>query len=365
MTAKSKSAAEPRKHTTPIRRVPGAAPGTLSVNPSWPRPKIRVIAYGPDDFVEQDVSDPAELPALLARWPVTWIDVVGLGDAETIGRLGETFDLHRLALEDVVNVDQRAKVEEFEGVLFLVGRMASWPDPAVTEQLSLFCGSNFVLTFQERDGDCFEGIRERLRSGRRKIRNSATDYLTYALLDAVIDSYFPVVEQLGEELEALEDRVVHRPDKNDVAAIQQVKATLVTLRRTVWPHRDLVEDLLRAESSLIDEGTLVYLRDCGDHAAQIMDLVESYRETCSDLITLYMSSVSNRMNEVMKVLTVIATIFIPLGFVAGVYGMNFNPERSPFNMPELDWFYGYPFAIGVMVVVAAGFLVFLRRRGWW
>jgi magnesium transporter len=324
-----------------------------------------VIAYGPEDLVEQEISDPAELPALLSRWPVTWIDVVGLGDAEVIRKLGEMFDLHRLALEDVVNVDHRAKVDEFDGALFIVGRMASWPDPAVTEQLSVLCGRNFVLTFQEREGDCFDGVRGRLRSGRRKIRGSASDYLTYALLAAVIDSYFPVVEALGEQLETLEDRVVQSPDEDAVAEIQKIKSALVTLRRTVWPHRDLVEDLLQVDSPPMTTGTLVYLRDCGDHVAQIMDLVENYRETCSDLITLYMSSVSNRMNEVMKVLTVIATIFIPLSFIAGVYGMNFNPERSPFNMPELNWFFGYPLAIGVMLVVAAAFLIFLRRRGWW
>jgi magnesium transporter len=365
VSAQSEDSARPQTRLTPVRRIPGASPGSLSVHPDWPRPKIRVLAYGPGDHVERGIDDPAELPALLERWPVTWIDVVGLGDAEVLEKLGSLFGLHRLALEDVVHTDQRAKVEEFESLLFVVGRMASWPDPATTEQVSLFCGSNFVLTFQEREGDCFERIRERVRSGKRKIRSSGSDYLVYALLDAIIDSYFPVVERLGEQLEALEDRVVDNPDQDTVAVIQEIKSTLVTLRRTALPHRDLIDELLRPESDLVEESTLVYLRDCRDHAAQIMDLVESYRETCLDLVTLYMSSVSNRMNEVMKVLTVIATLFIPLSFIAGLYGMNFNPERSPFNMPELDWFYGYPFVLGVMLVVAAAFLVYLRRKGWW
>jgi magnesium transporter len=347
-----------------VRREPGTAPGTLSVPAEWPEPKIRIMAYGPDDYVERGIDDPSALQESLERWPVTWIDVRGLGDAEVIAELGASFGLHRLAVEDVVNVDQRAKVEEFDRHLFVVGRMASLPDPAATEQLSLFCGASFVLTFQEREGDCLEGVRQRIRSGTGKIRKAGSDYLAYALLDAIIDSYFPVVEHLGMELEALEDEVVERPAKETVASIQEIKAALVTLKRTVWPHRDLVDDLLRGESDLVNEDTLVYFRDCRDHAAQIMDLVESYRETCSDLVTLYMSSASNRMNEVMKVLTVIATIFIPLSFIAGLYGMNFNPERSPFNMPELNWFLGYPFALVVMLMVAAAFLIYLRRKGW-
>jgi magnesium transporter len=335
----------------------------LSIDPNAPKPVIRVLAYGPDGFEEKEIHRPAKLTAFLQKWPVTWVNVTGLGDATVIEKIGEVFGLHRLALEDVVHVDQRPKVDEYEGHVFVVSRMPG-QDRAGTEQVSLFAGKGFVLTFQEREGDCFEGVRDRIRAGRKRLAESGPDYLTYALLDSLIDSYFPVVEKLGERLEQTEGDVVERPSATTVAEIQQVKSVLVSLRRAISPHRDVINGLLRGQSGFFEESVHIYLRDCNDHVLQIVDLVESYREICSDLVNLYLSSVSNRMNEVMKVLTVIATIFIPLSFIAGLYGMNFDPGVSPFNMPELSWYWGYPFALGLMLLVGIGFVVYLRFKKW-
>ena len=343
---------------------PGAPPGTLVVDASAPPPVIRVMAYGPDTLVEKQIADPREIKDLLGRHRVTWINVEGLGDAGTLGLLGEIFGLHPLALEDVVNVQQRAKLERYGDLQFVVVRMAILETRVQTEQVSLFLGKDFVLTFQERPGDCFEPVRERIRSGRVRIRGGGADYLTYALLDTLIDGFFPLLEAYGERIEEMEDRVVQRPDQRTLGRIHTIKRDLLTIRRTIWPQRELINSLLRDPIPLITDETRVYLRDCYDHAVQIIDMVESYREMASGLMEVYLSSLSNRMNEVMKVLTIIATIFIPLGFIAGVYGMNFNTDRSPWNMPEVNWYWGYPAALGLMVVVAGAMLTYFRRKGW-
>lgn len=348
------------------RHAPGSSPGTLAVEPHWPRPEIRVLAYGPESCEEVEVRDPAVIPDLLHKWSVTWIDVVGLGDAETLEKLGEMFKIHRLALEDVLNPEHRAKAEEYDDHLFIIARMvaAATPDPCDTTQLSLFCGEKFVLTFRDQPGDCFDGVRERIRAARGRIRAAGADYLTYALIDATIDSYFPAVEQLEECLEDLEQGVFDRTDRDTVARIQKIKADLIRLRRVTWPHREMLGVLAREDTGFISGPTRVYLRDCGDHVLQITELIDSYREMCNDLVHVCLSNVSNRANEIMKVLTVIATIFIPLSFIASLYGMNFDTERSPWNMPELDWYFGYPFALAIMAAVAAGFLLYLRSRRW-
>jgi magnesium transporter len=280
-----------------------------------------------------------------------------------IERLGAMFGLHRLALEDVVTGWQRAKLDDYEDHLFIVGRMVE-PDGASTEQLSLFLGKRFVLTFQERRGDCFDPVRQRIRSEGTRIRNAGPDYLVYALIDGIIDSYFPIVERIGDRLEALEAAVATAAERQTVIDIQEAKSTVIGLRRAIWPHRDLLAALLREEDETIAPRTKIYLRDCHDHAAQLMDLVESYREVCTDLVNVYLSSASHRLNEVMKVLTLIATIFMPLSFIAGIYGMNFDRQRSPWNMPELAWYLGYPFSLVLMLGVAVGFVFYFRRKGW-
>ena len=341
----------------------GSPPGTLHIATDAHTPALHAIAYHGDDFVEKDLSQPGDVTELLDQWPITWLNVAGLGDADTIAELGRIFGLHPLALEDVVHMHQRAKVEQYGERLFIVARMAQRNAALETEQLSIFVGKNFVLTFLEDPGDCFEPVRSRLRGGGR-LREASSGYLAYSLLDSVIDAYFPVVEAYAERLDRLEDRVIARPNRRAIAEIHSAKHDLRTLRRIVWPLREAVNSLVRDPSPLIDDDTRVHLRDCYDHLVQIIDLVETYRELGSDLTDLYLSSLSNRMNEIMKVLTIIATIFMPLSFITGLYGMNFSPERSPWNMPELRWRYGYPFALGLMVLTVLAMLGYFRRKGW-
>lgn len=341
----------------------GAAPGTLIIEESWPRPRIDVIVYGPDDVREIRGVSPDELVAFRKKWPVVWVNIVGLGDEATLRQIGRLFGMHRLALEDVVTLHQRAKVEPFGDQLFVVARMMDAAEMK-SEQLSLFMTEGVVLTFQEREGDCFDHVRARIRERQGIIRSSGADYLVYALLDATIDSYFPLIEVLGMTLSDLEDEVLEHPEKSTAERIHETKRQLIGLRRNIWPHREMLSALDRGTSNLLQPETRVHLRDVYDHAIQIIDLVESYREVSSDLMGLYLSSVSNRMNEVMKVLTIFATIFMPLGFIAGLYGMNFDPEVSRWNMPELGWSFGYPFALGLMAASAGALLYVLRRKGW-
>ncbi|HEY5598746.1 MAG TPA: magnesium/cobalt transporter CorA, partial [Kiloniellales bacterium] len=320
--------------------------------------------YGPADVEEVEAARLEDIAKNRGKWPVVWVNVDGLRDLDFIRAIGEMFGLHRLALEDVVNVHQRPKVEEYEDHLFVVSRMIAVDDAPHTEQISLFLGDGYLLTFQETVGDCFDPVRDRIRRHRGLIRESGADYLTYALLDAVIDGYFPVLEDYGEELEILEDTVLAAPLREHVGQIHEMKRNFLTLRRAIWPQREMISALSRNTSKQVSDQTRVYLRDCYDHTIQLIDILETYREVASGLVDVYLSSVSARMNEIMKVLTIIATIFIPLGFIAGVYGMNFNQGVSPWNMPELSWYFGYPVALGLMAAVAGGLLFFFRRRGW-
>ena len=347
------------------RTPPGAPPGTLIADPAAPKPTVTLMAYSGDDYTEQVVRNVNDVRDALARWPVTWINVDGLGDVDLIARLADILNLHRLAIEDTVNTHQRAKVEQYSNHLYMVMHMPSPGDGIHTEQVSLFLGSNFVVTFQEgRPGDPFGPVRDRIRSGAANLRQAGADYLAYSLMDAIIDAYFPVLENLGEAMEDMEQEIFTHPTRATASRVHQTKRDLMTIRRATWPLRDALNSLLRDPSPLITPDTRLYLRDCYDHTVRIIDFVETYRELGSDLTDLYLSSISQRMTEVMKVLTIIATIFIPLTFIAGLYGMNFNTERSPWNMPELTWYYGYPALLGVMATVAIGMLLFFRRKGW-
>jgi magnesium transporter len=346
------------------RTPPGATPGTVAVDPAAPRPTIRVIRYGPDTFQETRIDNLDGLDQLPGRVPVMWIDVQGLGHAETITRLGEIFNLHPLALEDVVNTHQRAKVDDYGEHLFIVARMLTRSDHLDSEQLSLFLGANVVLTFQEKPGDCFEPVRERLRKAKGRIRSEGTDYLAYALLDAVVDAYYPILEQYGDSLDRLDEEISAQAPPDTIARLHQTRSDLLLLRRAIWPFREGLGQLAREPHPLISSSTRLFLRDCHDHAVQIIDLVEICREMCADLRDYYLSAINNRMSEIMKVLTIMATIFIPLGFLAGLYGMNFDPEVSAWNMPELRWPFGYPLALGVMVLVAGSQIWYFWRRGW-
>jgi magnesium transporter len=347
------------------RRVPaGAAPGTLIADPEALPPNIAVITYGPQEFSEHTNQTVEAIAPMIGQMPVTWVNVNGLGDVDVIGRLGELFDIHGLALEDVINTHQRPKVEEYEDHLFIVIRMSPPWGELRTEQLSVFLGDNYVLTFQERPGDGFERIRERIRNGRGKVRQAGADYLTYALLDSVVDGFFPVLEAYDEQLEALEDRALGGPTSDLMEDIHQAKRELITLRRSLLPQQELFHSLVRDEIPLVTAQTRFYLRDCYDHIIRLTEILESHRETASSLLDLYHSSLSTRMNESMKVLTIIATVFIPLSFVAGVYGMNFEQSVSPWNMPELSWKYGYIYALGLMATIAGALVIFFRLKGW-
>lgn len=352
-----------RRHTRQ-RLPPGTSPGTIAPDPDAPPPTVRVLAYGPHEMTEFAVDDLATVRSMRHHWPVLWVNVDGLGGAETIRELGEIFGLHRLALEDVVNVPQRDKVEEYGDHLFVVARMAMLAPQPITEQISLFLGRDFLLTFQERSGDPLDPVRERIRGAHGRIRGAGPDYLAYAVLDAIVDHYFPVLEAYGERLDTLEDEILEGASRAAMHRLHGVKRELMGLRRAVWPKRETLNALMRDPNDLIADETRVYLRDCYDHAIQIMDLTETYRDLAASLTDLYLSSVSNRMNEIMKVLTIFSAIFIPLGFIAGVYGMNFDRSVSPLNMPELGWYWGYPFALSVMAGVALGLLGFFWRKGW-
>ena len=345
------------------RRAPGAAPGTLSFEADAPPPVLRVFGISADGVEERELTDVDDLDAWLGRWSVVWVDVLGMGQGSELRALAARLGLHPLAMEDVVNLGQRAKLEAYEDHMFLVARMAHAGD-AATEQLSLFFGEGWVLTVQERAGDCFDGVRGRLNDPSRQIRGRGADYLAYALLDSVIDSYFPALDAIGDVMEDLEEAVLKRPSPEVAQAIHHARRTTIALRRAIVPHRDAVHSLTRDPHPLIAEETRVFLRDVYDHVLRVTDLVETYRELAGDAISTYMTIVSNRMNEVMKVLTIIATIFIPLSFIAGLYGMNFDPGASPWNMPELGWRLGYPFALGLMLAVGLGMLTYMWRKGW-
>jgi len=338
----------------------GARPGTLVIDEKAGKPTIQVFEYTEDDVREHEHVEADEVKRFLQSDTRIWIDVKGLGDEKILRTIGEALALHPLALEDIVNVPQRPKVEPYDQHLLIVTRMVSLKanQEINAEQVSILVGKNYVATFQERPGDLFDPIRTRLRQGKGPIRRLGCDYLAYALLDAVIDGYYPVLESYGEFLEALEDRIVQTPEPSVLMAVHDAKRDLLALRRGIWPQREAVNSLLRDDSPFVSDEVRVYLRDCYDHCVQIMDAVETYRELVGGLMDVYLSSVGNRQNEVMKVLTIMASIFIPLTFLAGIYGMNFQ------HMPELASKWGYPILLTVMLVTAAGMVLYFRVKGW-
>lgn len=358
---------------------PGTAPGTITVSPDAARPRIDVLSFGPDpaaDIHRQTIGSLAELPPLPPGHQVRWISVTGLGDARLLEAIGRRFRIHPLTLEDIANSVQRPKVEPYPEYLFIVARAPVvgrstadlTPDPDIaaellqTEQIAICVGRDFVLTFQERHDEVFEQLRARLRGG-DAIRTHGTDYLAYAILDATIDAFFPLLEAYGERVDHLEARVINSPTIAQIAHIHDLKRNLLTARRAVWPQREMLNALVRDETPFISGQTRLFLRDCYDHTIQLIDTIETYREVASGLVDILLSSQSNRMNEIMKVLTIIATIFMPLSFIAGIYGMNFDTE-SPWNMPELHWRFGYVAALALMLAIGLAMLWWFRRKGW-
>jgi magnesium transporter len=340
-----------------------ASPGTLVAPEGAMPPAVSVMAYDAERLVERELASSDDLASLSAEFPMLWIDVTGLGDAEVLKQLGDFFGLHALALEDVLNTHHRPKVEDYDQVIFIVLRMATIDEGRLDmAQVSLFLGEHFVITCQERPCECLEPVRRRIRDRVRRERFVQPDYLTYAVIDAIIDGYFPVLEHFDERLNALEDQIVENPERDLVTATHDLKREFHVLRHGIWPLREALRRL-SDQSPRIHEETKPFLRDCYDHVVQIVEILETFTERTAALTDLYLSSLSFKMNETMKVLTVIATIFIPLSFIASVYGMNFD-RRSPFNMPELGWYFGYPLALGLMVVVAVGLVIYFIRRGW-
>lgn len=345
---------------------PGMAPGTLVAPPGAEPSAISVIAYGEKGIIEKNLSSITEITDYIGHWPVTWINIDGLADVTALAELGKTLNFHPLALEDVLNQHHRAKADDFGDHIFMITHMIRLKEETLeNEQLSIFIGNNFIVTIQERsDGDVLDPVRDRLRRGEmRRIRTGAADYLAYSIIDAVIDGYFPVLEFVGDWISNLEDQVVIRPDRHLVTETHILKRELRQMRQAMWPLREAI-NILHNEHPLISEETQLYLRDCQDHIINVLDLLEVDRERASGLVDIYLSSVNNQMNETIKILTIISTIFIPLSFIAGVYGMNFDRQASPYNMPELGWFYGYPFALGLMGIVFLLLLAFFVHRGW-
>ena len=321
--------------------------------------EISIIDFDAETLREQHHATVEDCVPLLKSKTVTWIDIAGLHDVELIRDTGEKFDIHPLVMEDILNTEQRPKVQDLDDYLFVVMRMIRPSgDSFQSEQVTFILKDQCLITFQEQRGDVFESIRERIRSRTGRIRTSRADYLLYALLDAIVDAYFPYLESLSESLDESEEQITKSSDLVPLTDLHAKKRELIAIRNIVWPARDVVNTLARADSRVIVESTNLYLRDVYDHLIQIIETVESLRDVVSGLVELYLSASGHRMNEVMKVLTIIATIFIPLTFIAGVYGMNFA------HMPELAYRWAYPAALGVMAVVAIVMVVFFKRRKW-
>ncbi len=349
-----------------LRTSPGAPPGTLLDVPEAPPAKIRLLAYDPEKHVEADLDDLEDVSGYLEKYDVVWLDIEGLGDADLLEDVGELFEFPLLALEDVQYVGHRPKVEFFDERVQLLLKMPHWRETLDIEQVSVFAGPNFVVTFQlaDRPADYFEPIRRRIVSGRQVIRNNGAAYLAYAIVDRIIDAGFPVLDHFAEVYHALESEVMEPATRDLLMRIHAMNGQLLVLRRALWPHREIIQQLQRHPESIFDDDVAPYLTDCLDHTVQIAELAEYYHALGSQILDFHLALAGHRQNEITKVLTIIATIFIPLTFIAGVYGMNFNPEKSPWNMPELNWAYGYPLTLLVMFAIGVALVIYFWRKGW-
>ena len=348
--------------------LPGSVPGTIAIADAAKFPEISLIDYDREQHHYATNLTPEECADRLTTELVSWVDVGGLGDRLTLEKLARVFHLHPLLLESIVNVPQRPKLEDYQNQLVIIAQMVNYDAKnreVWLEQVSFVLGENYLLTVQEEpQQDCFTPVRDRLAKSKGIIRQQKADYLTYALWDSIIDSYFPVLEVYSERIEELEVLVLSQPTETTLSEIHHIRRELLSLRRAIWPQRDVLNILIRDGHPLLNERVLRYLKDCYDHTIQIIDTIEIYRELASGLMDVYLSAVSNKMNQVMKLLAVISTVFIPLTFVAGVYGMNFNTQVSPWNMPELDWYWGYPLCIVIMLAIAISLIIYFQRLGW-
>ena len=353
------------------RKTPGQPPGTLLHTGEKKLDAMRILVHDYDanryDSFTIDQLDPTA--SYMRPSSKTWIQIQGLHDITKLRKVMDYFELHPLVQEDIVSINQRPKVEPYGDIIFVVGRMITARQQGEetelkSEQVSLVLGKNFVLSFQESDDPLFDPVIRRMLVANTRLRRHSIDFLTYALLDNLVDHYFTALDFVNETIEEMEERVIDQPSPTDLQSIHALRRDLIFFRKSVWSLRDGINSLIRDDSPLISPEIKVYLRDVYDHLVQVIDSVESQRELVFSLYDMYMSSLSSRMNEVMKVLTVISTLFIPLTFIVGVYGMNFNPETSAWNMPELNWVYGYPAAWGLMLMIVASMLYYFKRKGW-
>ncbi len=329
--------------------------------------KITIIDYDKDNFEMREARTVEECSTYRNKTTVTWINIDGLHEVSFVEGIGKCFDIHPLIIEDILNTEQRPKIDIFDNYIFTVLKMHIWDERTKeikVEQISLIFGKEFVLTFQEMQGDVFDAVRERIKNGKGKIKGLQADYLAYVLIDAVVDNYFKVLENVGDEIENIEEELLTNPTPQTLNKIHLFKREMIYLRKSVWPLREIISKVEREESSLIQDSTNIYLRDLYDHTIQIIDTVETFGDVISGMLDVYLSSVSNRLNEIMKTLTTFAAIFIPLTFIAGLYGMNFNTQLSPLNMPELNWYYGYPFALGIMAALGISMFIYFRKKRW-
>ncbi|MDD5331918.1 MAG: magnesium/cobalt transporter CorA [Candidatus Nanoarchaeia archaeon] len=323
--------------------------------------KIEILDYDENNVHEKKAENMEECLSLKDKPSVTWFNITGTKHPGILDKIGTAFNIHPLILEDITSTNQRPKVEDFDSYLFLILKMLYYDEKKreiIIEQVSLIVGPNYVISFQETPGDVFDGVRSRIRGGKGKIRKMGSDYLAYALMDAIVDNYFIILEKIGEDIEELEEELIKNPNTETFSKIHYLKGELIYLRKSVWPLREVISNMQKSESEIIKKPTTIYLKDVYDHTIQVVDSVETFRDVISGMIDVYLSSLSYKMNEVMKVLTMFASIFIPLTFIVGLYGMNFK------YFPEINWRYGYAFVWAIMISVVVGMFIYFKRKKW-
>lgn len=355
--------------TVKHRTIPGAAPGELTANPLSHPTKLSVFAYSHEGCLERDCQSVEEIQKLTVEFPVVLLTVTGLGDIDIIEKIGNMFAIERLSLEDILDTSHSPKIEHYEHYIFTILKGISINEQIETEQFSLLLRKNVVIVFEEKPNPTnFSSVKERIRRGAGRIRSCGSDYLYYAIIDEIIDRYFPILDSLSSQLIKIEDDIMasgyYTSSEDIIRQIHNTKSDLMILHRTIWPVSDLISMLIREETQLLTKSTRIFLRDCHDHSKQANELTQFYRDTSSGLLNTFLAYEGHKTNEIFKILTMISAVFIPLNFIAGVYGMNFSHHDSPFNMPELRWYYGYPFALFLMMITALSMLFYFKKRGW-
>jgi magnesium transporter len=362
----AKAEAVKKRASVKTRRPPvGASPGTLIADPAARRSELRLTLISPEKFKTIDNASIDDLNAHCDRWPVVWLDCTGLANIQLIEEIGRIFSLHPLALEDVVNTGQRPKVDFFEDHAFVVMRMIDDVKVHRYEQIAVFFGKNFVVTFQEREGDPFDPVRKRIAASLpNRLRSRGADYLAYALIDAIVDSYFPPIETASDEVDSIEDEMLNTTHKHQMRQLHELRRDANVLKGVLWPMRDTLATLIRNDVPYVKAETKIFFNDTLDHALRLIELVENQRDMLTGLIEMHLSLSQARTNDVISYLTIVSVIFMPLTFLVGIWGMNFDPESSPWNMPELKAYYGYPASLLFMLAVAVGLIVFFKRKKW-